>query len=288
VSALGPEAAGQFAFLGGPARKCKVPEGFRCNKIRRCAQLSGCEPENAALEGDGQLRQAMKVERDVFRSRAASAADGTAGQDQVRSDGGNLAGPVVLLASGELRHVRQVLSQLWVPVFEGRKQFVADAVAGEGEVLVSGVLAPVLANGSKVSLNFGSTGGEQRTKETSGRAFDHRVDAAEAFGPGTAQEFGEDGLGLIVAGMSGGEGVDDSASHERSEPAVAKAAGSFFDGLGRFAGACCGFKVCVYAVLMKWQAEQGCKIPDEREVGVGLFAAETMVQVSYVQDEAAA
>ena len=64
---------------------------------------------------------------------------------------------------------------------------------------------------------------------------DDGVDGAEAFGPGSAEEFHEDGFGLVVEGVGGEDGVGVAGGEEGGEEVVADGAGGFFDG---FAG--CG------------------------------------------------
>ena len=58
------------------------------------------------------------------------------------------------------------------------------------------------------------------------------MNAGEAFGPCAAEEFGEDGLGLVIEGVSGDEGVKGDVAEKLAEPGVAKAAGGAFEGVG--------------------------------------------------------
>jgi len=55
------------------------------------------------------------------------------------------------------------------------------------------------------------------------------MNAGEALGPGSAQEFGKDGLGLIVKGVRGGDGIDLARRHQLAKPAIAEAARRFLD-----------------------------------------------------------
>ena len=108
----------------------------------------------------------------------------------------------------------------------------ADAIAGEGEVAVGGVLLPGLVAGVKEGFDLlaGSPkeGAEDRTL---GKGEDG-VDARETLGPCSAEEFGEDGFGLVVEGVRGGDGVERHVAEELAEPGVAQAAGRAFDGVG--------------------------------------------------------
>ena len=56
------------------------------------------------------------------------------------------------------------------------------------------------------------------------------MNAAQALGPGSAQEFGQNGLGLVVAGVSGGHGIHFACGHQLPEPHITQTACSFLDG----------------------------------------------------------
>ena len=77
--------------------------------------------------------------------------------------------PPGFFVAGQLGHLGQVLAEAGIPGFEERQQFVADAVAGEGEVAVGGVLAPGLAEGVEVGFDFGAGGGEERAEDAAFR-----------------------------------------------------------------------------------------------------------------------
>ena len=57
------------------------------------------------------------------------------------------------------------------------------------------------------------------------------MDAGEAFGPGAAQKFGQNGFSLIVAGMSGGHGINFARCQKLPEPCVSQTARSLFNRL---------------------------------------------------------
>ena len=107
----------------------------------------------------------------------------------------------------------------------------ADAVAGEGGVGVGGVFAPGLVEGVEVGFDLGAAGLEEGAEDFSAGEGDDGVDSAEAFGPGSAEELHEDGLGLVVEGVGGEDGVGVAGGDEGGEEIVADGAGSFFDGL---------------------------------------------------------
>ena len=83
----------------------------------------------------------------------------------------------------------------------------ADFVAGEGGVGVGGVFAPGLVDGFEEGFDFGAAGLEEGAEDLSFLLGDDGVDGAEAFGPGAAKEFHEDGFGLVVEGVGGEDGV---------------------------------------------------------------------------------
>ncbi len=101
------------------------------------------------------------------------------------------------------------------------------------------------------------------------------MDAAEAFSPGAAQELHQDGLGLVVEGVGGEDGVGLAGAKEFAEGDVAEVAGGFFRGLSGSGDA--GGRVGV--VDAEGDVEAAAERLDEDEVGVGLFAAQTVVDV---------
>ena len=75
------------------------------------------------------------------------------------------------------------------------------------------------------------------------RAIPVPMDAGKAFGPCAAQELGQHRLGLVVAGVGGGHGVERNFGQELSKPRIAQAAGGFLDGFT----VCLGFGFCIDA-----------------------------------------
>ena len=63
------------------------------------------------------------------------------------------------------------------------------------------------------------------------------MDAAQPLGPGPAQQLHQDGLGLVVQGVRGEDGVGVAVGDELPEEVVAKVARSLLDGLGPAVGA---------------------------------------------------
>jgi ribosomal protein S18 acetylase RimI-like enzyme len=101
------------------------------------------------------------------------------------------------------------------------------------------------------------------------------VDGAEALGPGAAKELHEDGLGLVVAGVGGEDGVGGAGGEELVEDLVAEGAGGLFEGLAGGGGV----GGDVDAVEVEGDVEAAAEIGDEGLVGVGLLGAEAVVDV---------
>lgn len=163
---------------------------------------------------------------------------------------------------------------------EAGEEVVAEAVSGEGGVVVRGVFAPGLVEGAEVRFDFGAGGVEEGAEDLFGGLAgcvdaEDGVDAAEAFGPGSAEELHEDGFGLVVEGVSGEDGVGFAGSEQGGEEGVAEVAGGFFEGLAGGVGV--GGDVDVLGV--KGDGEVGAEVGDEGEVGVGFGAAEAVVEV---------
>ena len=106
----------------------------------------------------------------------------------------------------------------------------AKAVPGVGVVLVGGVFAPGLIELGQIGLDLGAGDGEHGAEDAAFWKLDNRVNAGKAFGPGAADQFAQDGFGLVVEGVGCGDGIENSRGHEFAKPGVAKAAGGFFDG----------------------------------------------------------
>lgn len=286
MGALGPEALRQLAFLAGAAGEGELTDGFGGAEVRGRAELGSDVAEDAALECRMQVCKAGQVQGDAFCRGAATAADGPAGEDELRGDAGQLSGPPGFLAASQFGHLRQVLAQARIPGVERGQQLVADAVAGVGKAAVGGVFAPGLGEGVEVLLDLGTGNGEQRANDGSLGGFQRGMDAGQAFRPCAAQEFGDYGFGLVVEGVGGGDGIEGSAGEELAEPRVAQAAGGLFDGLGGLAGAGGGFGGGIDARGVKGQTELLGEVADEGQIGVGFLSAQTMVQMGDVQGEA--
>lgn len=67
------------------------------------------------------------------------------------------------------------------------------------------------------------------------------MNSAEPFGPASAQEAVEDGLGLIVEGVRGGDGIGVAIGQQGPEPGIAQLARGLFEGL--LVAGCCGGSV---------------------------------------------
>ena len=149
----------------------------------------------------------------------------------------------------------------------------ADAVAGVGGVGVGGVGAPGLIAGLEEGLDLGAADGEEGAEDAAGSLRgiwgrldeDDGVDGGEAFGPGSAEELHEDGLGLVVEGVGGEDGVGVAGGDEGAEEVVAGLAGGLFEGLAVFGGA----GGDVGSVDVEGDVELDAEVLHEGEVGVG-------------------
>lgn len=163
----------------------------------------------------------------------------------------------------------------------------ADAIAGKAQVTVGGVLPPGLSQGVEEGLNFGPAGMEQRAQDSALGELDDGVNAGKALGPRATQEFRQHGLGLIVQGVRGGDGVERGFNHEGAKPLVAQAPRRFFDGLGGFAsGIGAGGSSRVHMGLVEWQPEGFGQFAAKIAIPIGFLAAEAVVQMGNMQDEA--
>jgi hypothetical protein len=116
--------------------------------------------------------------------------------------------------------------------------------------------------------------------------FEDGVDAAEALGPCAAEELGADGLGLIVEGVGGRNGIDFAGGEEPAEPGVAQTARGFLDGFAGLSLGGAGLGGGVDALLMEGEAEGRGEGAGKVEVGVGLGAAQAVVKMGGVKDQA--
>jgi hypothetical protein len=163
---------------------------------------------------------------------------------------------------------------------------VPDAVAGVGCVGVGGVFAPGLVGLAEEGFDVDSAGLEEGAENLSGAGAgdgDYGVDGAEALGPGSAEEFHEDGLGLVVEGVGGENGVGLAGGDEGVEEVVADGSGGFFDGLAVLGGA----GGDVDAMKVKGDVEAGAEGFDELVVGGRFFrGADAVVDVGGAEADA--
>ena len=202
--------------------------------------MGGCVSENSALEGGGFGDEASDVESDAFGvgGSAASATNGTTSEDDGGGKSGNLGLPPGFFVARELGQLSEVIAKLGVPSFELWEEFVADAVAGKGEMAVGGVFAPGLVTRLQKGFDFGPAGLEKRAEDGPFGEVQDRMDTGKALRPGTPEELGEDCFCLVVESVGGGDGVEGNFAKELTKPCVAEAASSAFDGVG--SGIICG------------------------------------------------
>ncbi len=113
------------------------------------------------------------------------------------------------------------------------------------------------------------------------------MDAAEAFGPGAAEELHEDGLSLVVEGVGGEDGVGRAGVDEATEAGVAELAGGLFGGLGLAVAAGLTEALGDAGVMdVERDGERFAESLDEGQVGVGLFGAEAVLDVDGGESDA--
>ena len=282
MGALDLQTADEFKFLARSAIKRESAECFGRREIDRDVPAGGGMPEQTALERRSQFGEAKNVDGDIFSRSTASAANRAAGQDELLRDALDLSPSPILFIAGKLGHVGEVFAQAGVPGFELGQQLVANAIARKGEMAIGRVLAPRLVAFAQICFDFDARCGEERTEDLAFRKFEYGMNTRETFGPGTAEEFGKNGFGLVVVGVGCGDRVYWDFGKESSKPGVAEPPCGFFD---RFALGF-GFVRRVDTRVMKGDVEFFGEGSGELEVGVGFFAAETVVQVGGVEDEA--
>ena len=282
--ALGEEGAGEGKALAAVAFCGETAKRFGGVVAERDAERVGGVAKQAALQGWRERGDANDVERDGFLigGGAASATDRASREDQLRGDPGQFGLPECFFVARQRGHVGQVGANLRIPSLKFREQLVADSVACEGRVAVGGVFAPSLAEAGQVRFDFGTCDGQHGAENEPIGKSDDRMDAGEAFGPGAAEEFAEDGFGLIVQGVGGGDGVQTTRGQELSEPGVAQAASGFFDGFALLAG----FRSGIDVAGVELETQRRGEFSGEILVGVRVGSAQPVMEMGGVEDEA--
>ena len=115
------------------------------------------------------------------------------------------------------------------------------------------------------------------------------MDAGEAFSPRAAEELGEDGFGLIVEGVGGGDGVELAGGHELAEPCDSGDGGRLLQWFRRVCRRRDWRRLrrrCRPGGCGRGGCELGGEVGDEGLVGVGFCAAQAVVEMGGVEDEA--
>ena len=196
---------GSGGVAGKPARASRRAVSA---KERRQPSWRAAARRTRAAEGWVEGTEAVELDGDGFGAvggvGAAAAADGFAGEEELREDALELGGPAGFFFAGELGEIGEGLVELGVFFAEEREDAVAEAIAGKGFVGVRGVFAPGLVDLFEVVAEVGAAGLEEGAEDAAG--VQGRGDGGEAFEPGAAEELVEDGFGLVVEGV-GGEDV---------------------------------------------------------------------------------
>ncbi len=230
----GGSGAGGYGGIGSKSTEGEEAGGLVEAETR--AELAGGGTEDAAAKGWVEGAEAVEFDGDgglagSGADGAAASADGFAGQEELGEDAGEFGLPAGFFFAGEFGEVGERLVEVGIVGAELGKEFVADFVAGEGDVGVGGVVAPGLIGLFEEGFDVGAASVEEGAEDLSFWQSDDGMDGAEAFGPGSAEEFHEDGFGLVVEGVGGEDGVGVAGVEEGREEFVACVAGGFFDGL---------------------------------------------------------
>jgi hypothetical protein len=94
--------------------------------------------------------------RGVSTDGAAPAADGFAGEQELREQSAEFGSPARLFFAGELGEIAEGLVEGGIFCAEQWQDVMADAVSGEGGVGVGGVVAPGLIEMIEVGLDLGA------------------------------------------------------------------------------------------------------------------------------------
>jgi hypothetical protein len=286
--ALGQEAIGELKRgpgLGGDCRdrgkSAKGKEARGLVEAQAHAELTGGGPDDPAAGGGVEGPDTGELDRDGGFAGdggdgSAATAGGQAGEEELREEVVELGLPTGFFFAGKLSEVGEGLVERGVLLAKDWEDGVADAVAGEGLVGVGGVFAPGLVEGFEEGFDLGAAGLEEGAQDLASGHGDDGVDGGESFGPGTAKEFEEDSLGLVVEGVGGEDGVGVARGDESAEEIVADGAGGLFDGFagGRDAGKDVGL------VEVEGDVVSNAEVFDEALVCEGLFAAEVVVNVN--------
>ena len=247
--------------------------------------MPGGGTEDAAAEAGIQGAEAFDLEGEAFlagagRDGSAAAADGLSGEEDLGKYAAEFGLPVELVVAGELGEVGEGLVERGIELAQPGQELMAKAVAGEGRIGVGSVFAPGLADCLEVGLDLAPADAEKGAEDTAGRFAgdmdcDDGVDAAEAFGPGSTEEFEEDGLGLVVHGVRGEDGIGLAGAEEGVEDLVTERAGGCFDGLAGGAG----MSGDVHLVNVEGDAETGAEVLNESLVGVGFGATDAVMDM---------
>ena len=111
-----------------------------------------------------------------------------------------------------------------------RQQLPANAIAGVRQIPGAGVFTPGLRQAEKPGLQGFVAIFEEGPQDAAGLNCKHRVDAAQALGPGSTQELVQHGLRLVVQSMRGGDRVHLAIHNQLPEERISKITGGFLQG----------------------------------------------------------
>jgi hypothetical protein len=223
VGSLGAKALGELELLARLSGDGECSERFGGGEVGASFELGGDMTQNPALESSGFGDQAGNVEGNAFCGcrGTSTAANRTTAENHAGRKASGFGLPPGFLITGQRGKLREVFAKLRVPGFELRQEFVANAIAGKGEMAVGGVLAPRLIAGVKQSFDLLARGLKERAQDRTFGEVQDWVDAGKPFCPCAAKKFGEHGLGLVVQSMCGGNRIEGNLAKQLTKPGIA-------------------------------------------------------------------
>ena len=180
-----------------------------------------------------------------------------------------------LVVPSQVSQIGKRLVNRRVELPEQRHQFVAYAIAGVNRLSVARVSAPGLVRFNKKSFDRRTANREKWPKNLACLMRHHRVDRAEAFRPGPAEQLQQDSLRLIVQGVRRQDGGRFGRGQQGFKERITKVAGSFFNRLAR------PLDAVEDAGMMDVEGniEPGTEALNEDQIVIRLYAAKAMVDV---------
>ena len=136
VGPLNVKPSGYFDLLARASVKGKLTQRFSGLKVNGGSQPIRRMAQKAALQGRWEFAKPENVDGEVFGRGSTAASDWTARQNELLCDPCDFSVSPRLFIACKFGHVGQMFAKTGIPGLELRQQFVADAIAGEGEMAI--------------------------------------------------------------------------------------------------------------------------------------------------------